>query len=396
MKILAIAWKDLVIRFSGWMEILFFLIMPVAFTYLVSGGGQQGGGGALPLLVVDQDRSELSAGLVSALQAGGVVEVRAASEDQARAALADRSAAAWLRIPNGYEAGLLAGAEARLELHKLPNNLRADAAERAVHAAASREERVLRVARTSLAEAESLGGFEIQQEREAYFLRSLEAARAAFASAPELVEVTRPEVVRPASVDETTQAAVGQMVTWVLIPLLGISGMFAYERSQRTLARLLVSPTRKATFLLGTIAGQLGVALVQMALLIGFGAAFLGVDWGRSPAGLALMALAFGLAAVALGTMLGTFIRTEKQASYLSITMGMVLALLGGCWYPLELFPPGLQSAVRLLPTTWAMQGFIDLAWRGLGLVEVLPPAGVLLGFAALFFLVGIARFRFE
>jgi ABC-2 type transport system permease protein len=186
------------------------------------------------------------------------------------------------------------------------------------------------------------------------------------------------------------------MITWVFIPLLGTSALFAYERQQGTLRRLLTTPSRKATFLLGTLGGQLALALVQMLLLVGFGVYVMGLEWGRSPAGLLVMLVSFGLAAVALGTMLGTFIKTESQGSGLSIMLGMVMALLGGCWYPSEFFPQIAQTAARALPTAWAMQGLSDLVMRGQGLTEILPEAGVLLGFAVVFLTVGVWRFRYE
>jgi len=49
-----------------------------------------------------------------------------------------------------------------------------------------------------------------------------------------------------------------------------------------------------------------------------------------------------------------------------------------------------------VLPTTWAMQGMLDLALRGQRLAGILPEAGVLLGFAAVFLLIGVMRFRYE
>jgi len=76
--------------------------------------------------------------------------------------------------------------------------------------------------------------------------------------------------------------------------------------------------------------------------------------------------------------------------------LGMVMALLGGCWYPIELFPQFVRTAVKVLPTSWAMQGMLDIVLRGQGLAAVLPEALVLLGFAALFFAVGVWRFRWE
>lgn len=106
--------------------------------------------------------------------------------------------------------------------------------------------------------------------------------------------------------------------------------------------------------------------------------------------------MTFVLSSAALGTTLGTFVRTEAQASGLSIMLGMVLSLLGGCWYPIELFPPAVQTAVLILPTTWAMQAMIGITMRGQGLERVLPEAAVLLSFAVVFFIVGVARFRYE
>ena len=70
--------------------------------------------------------------------------------------------------------------------------------------------------------------------------------------------------------------------------------------------------------------------------------------------------------------------------------------VLGGCWYPLELFPALVQNIVKILPTTWAMQGLLDLILRNGGLMQILPEAGVLLGFAAIFFSVCVMRCRYE
>ncbi len=137
-------------------------------------------------------------------------------------------------------------------------------------------------------------------------------------------------------------------------------------------------------------------ALVQMLLLIAFGIFVMKLNWGSQPLALAVMMVSAALAAAALGTTLGTFVKTESQASGLSIMTGMVMALLGGCWYPLEMFPQAVQNIVKILPTTWAMRGLLDIVLRGQGLTAILPDAGILLGFAAVFFGIGIWRFRYE
>ena len=159
---------------------------------------------------------------------------------------------------------------------------------------------------------------------------------------------------------------------------------------------MLSAPVSKAVYLLGTITGQLGTALLQMLILAAFGTILLGVSWWHDPLATLAIFLAFGLASVAFGTMLGTFVKTQGQASGLSLALGMSMALLSGCWYPLELFPAAVQKIVHILPTTWAMMGMNDIVLRGQGLAAVLPEAGVLLGFAGLFFTMGVLRFRYE
>jgi branched-subunit amino acid ABC-type transport system permease component len=37
-KILAIAWKDTLVRFTCWAEWIFFLVLPVIFTVILAGG----------------------------------------------------------------------------------------------------------------------------------------------------------------------------------------------------------------------------------------------------------------------------------------------------------------------------------------------------------------------
>jgi ABC-2 type transport system permease protein len=394
-KVMAIAWKDALIRFSGRSEILFFLVLPVVFTSL--GGAFGGGDGRIALLLVDDDRSEYSAQLAEALGATGTLRLVDLGRDEAEAQLARGDAPALLIIPAGFGQALLADQAPEVSLRRLPGDINALAAQTAVAGALEDLGRALRVARRSVEAAEQVRPFGSAAEREAWYRDSLAMAQQLLAEAPARVTVTQATAAEPAGgYDNQAQASAGQLITWVFIPLLATSALMSYERSRGTLRRLVTTPTGKSTFLLGTIFGQLALALVQMALLVGFGLFVLGLPWGQSPAALVLMLVTFGLAAVALGTMMGTFVKTENQAGGLSIMLGMSMALLGGCWYPLELFPDAARTFALALPTRWAMQGLTDIVMRGQGLESVWQEASVLLGFAAAFFVVGVARFRYE
>lgn len=396
-KIFAIAWKDALNRFSSSAELLFFIILPIVFTFLLAGGTPTGDEDPrIELVVADEARTSISQQIISELERSSAVNPEVVTSEEAQAQFDERRASTVFIIPAGIDIETLQNASAEVELLQQPNDMNATVAARAVLTAIRRVSSAVAAAQNAVDQRESIQPFTSDAEKQDYFESSLELAQSIQQDAPERVTAVQGLTEDQVEYDPGANSSAGQLITWVFIPLFGISALFAYERQQGTLRRLLTTPSRKATFLLGTIAGQVIMALVQMLLLVGFGILVMRLNWGREPLALFLILFASALAAAAFGTAMGTFIKTEGQASGLSVMFGMVFALMGGCWYPLELFPPAIQNGVKVLPTTWAMQGMLDLVLRGGSLRDILPEVGVLLGFAAIFFSVGVWRFKFE
>lgn len=395
-KIFAIALKDTLVRFASPSEWLFFLILPILFTVILSSATGSVSDTRVHLTVVDEAQSTLSAQLVSELEQSASVRITQEDLDQAQASFNTRRYAAVLIIPADFTLESAKAGTLTLQMLQQPNNMDAVISRQAVEAAASRVSSLNDIASQSVAAAAQIQPFASESDRAAYYTAALDAAQTQLAEAPQRLHVSEGSTADQVEYDPRANSSAGQLITWVFIPLIGLASMFASERQQGTLRRILTTPTRKSTYLLGTILGQVLTALVQMALLVTFGIVVMHVNWGQSPAALAVILIAAALAAAALGTMLGTFVKTEGQASGLSVMLGMSMALLGGCWYPLELFPSAVQTAVKVLPTTWAMQGMMDIVLRGGGLMAIWPETAVLLGFAAVFFTIGVLRFRYE
>jgi ABC-2 type transport system permease protein len=396
-KILAIAWKDARVRFGSSSELLFFIVLPIIFTFLLAGGTPTGNEDPrLSLLVVDESNSAMSQQIIDELENSTAIRPEVTTPEEAQSQFDERQVSAVFIIPAGIDLESLQNGSAEVELRQQPNNLDATVARRAILSAIRRVSSSISAAQNAVKQRETRKPFVSDDEKQAYFESSLETAQSIQKDAPDRVTVVESLTENRVDYDPRANSSAGQLITWVFIPLFGISALFAYERQQGTLRRLLTTPANKATFLLGTISGQVAMALVQMLLLVGFGILVMKLNWGREPLALFLLLFASALAAAAFGTTMGTFIKSEGQASGLSVMFGMVFALMGGCWYPLEMFPPAIQNAVKVLPTTWAMQGMLDLVLRGGGLQNVLPEVGVLLGFAVIFFSVGVWRFRYE
>jgi len=396
-KIFSIIKKDAIVRFSSASELLFFIILPVVFTFLLAGGTPNGEQDPrIRVLVVDEAQTAVSQQVIEELERSTAVYPVLMERADAKKEFDARRASTVFIIPAGVDAESLQAGSAEVELMKQPNNINATVVERAVQTAIRRVSSSISAAQNAVRQREAKQAFASDAERQTYFDDSLKLAQDIQKETPERVKAVEAATPDQVEYDPRANSSAGQLITWVFIPLFGISATFAYERQQGTLRRVLTTPTSKATYLLGTILGQVLMALVQMALLVSFGIFVMKLAWGREPLALFVILTAAALAAAAFGTTMGTFVKSEGQASGLSIMFGMVFALMGGCWYPLELFPSAVQNAVKILPTTWAMQGLLDLVLRGRGLVEILPEAGVLLGFAAVFFVIGVWRFRYE
>jgi len=396
-KIFAIAWKDAIVRFASSSELLFFIILPLVFTFLLAGGTpSKDDDNRIHLIVVDQATTAISQNIITELDKSTAVRPEMLPLEEAEDLFDSRRANVVLVIPAGLDLLAIQNGTAQLDIRQQPNSLDATVAGRAVQTAIRSVSSAVNAANNAVKTAEENGGFKSEAERQAYFADALKLAQAMQGDAPERVTVIEGSTPDQIEYDPRASSSAGQLITWVFIPLFGISALFAYERQQGTLRRILTTPTSKATYLLGTISGQVVMALAQMSLLILFGSLVIKLSWGREPLALSVILTSAALAAGAIGTAMGTFIKTEGQASGLSIMAGMVMALMGGCWYPIELFPAVVQNIVKILPTTWAMQGLLDLVLRGGGLMEILPEAGALLGFATIFFTVGMMRFRYE
>lgn len=395
-KFFAIFIKDTLIRFTSPIEWAFFLILPILFTFLIGGGTAQNQDSRAFFYVVDQAQSPLSTALVNELERSSSVRPGLASYDEAISEFEENQIAAVLIIPLDFTLKTLQAGNSTVELRQQPNNLSAFAIQQGVNTALTRISSAVDIASISTAQAEAIRPFPSEAERQAYFDNALDAAYTQIEEAPQRLSEVQAATADPIPYDSNANSAAGQMITWVFIPLIGLSAMLAMERQIGTLRRILVTPTTKTIYIAGTVLGQVLTAVVQMSLLIGFGVLVLKLNWGHAPGATALVIVASTLAAAALGTMLGTFVKTETQGNSISMMVGMVMAMMGGCWYPIELFPQVIRTIAQALPTYWSMQGMLDILVRGQGISGVLLESGILLGFAVVFFVIGVLRFRYE
>jgi len=167
------------------------------------------------------------------------------------------------------------------------------------------------------------------------------------------------------------------------------------EKRDGTFRRLLVAPLPKPILLAGKILPYYLVNLIQIAIMFGAAHLLFGLAFG-DPVALVTMGMALAAAATGLGIMIAALGKTDAQTSGLTMLLTLTLSAVGGCMVPTYIMPGFLETLSRFTPHAWAMAGFQDVLVRGYALAGILPEAGVLLGFAGVFFLIGVWRFRFD
>ncbi len=189
------------------------------------------------------------------------------------------------------------------------------------------------------------------------------------------------------------QSVPGMLTMTVLMMTVIYGGVFlTMEKRDRMLRRQVTLPLSRRQIVLGKLLGRYLIAALQIVALVLAGRFLFAVSFGNSPAGLVLLLASYALAVAGLATLLGAVLKTPEQASSIGWMVSMVLAAMGGCWWPSEVMPRWLWSAAHVFPTAWAMDAFHALISFGQGFEAVLVSSMVLAAFGATFTLLG-ARF---
>ncbi len=179
------------------------------------------------------------------------------------------------------------------------------------------------------------------------------------------------------------QAVPGVLVMFVLMNLLIFGGTsVASERREGVLRRFFVHPISKTELVYGKIAGLLGLGLVQIGFLLGAASLLMKFNLGAQFVPVIFLLLVYGWAAGSLGVLIGSLSSREDKIVGISVLFSMVMAAMGGCWWPLEIVPEKVRMIGQLSPCAWAMGALHQLLSFGGGWAEIRGSLLALGGFA--------------
>ena len=340
------------------------LVMPVLMLFLF-GYGVAFELDRVPVAVADADRSDASRALVRAVTASGEL-VRAGEADPAEADRLFRrgEAAAVLVIPRDYGQQL-----ARRE--RIVLQLLTDGSD-------------VTVANQVLSKADALVRAETQR---------LAGVRLAAAAPPLSVKVwTRynPEG-RSALFMVPGLAAYILAITAVLLTALTVAG----EWERGSMEQLFASPVGRLEIVLGKLAPYLVLGMIELLLVVAFGAAVFDVPVRGSLTLFLVIGFFFLVGMLGQGLLVSVLTKNQLVATQAGVLSSLLPSLLlSGMVFPIENMPLPLQLLSRVIPARYLVHALRGVLLKGNGLDVLWPDLAAQVLFAVAIIALATARFK--
>jgi len=412
--IIAITWKDLKILLRNRAALSVLFAMPVGFVLVMTtalGGLFDGGESAVSVLVVNEDTGQLSTQIVEELKAAKGFKVETQWEGQelttakAEELIISRKRQLAVIFPADFSQNILGSASPSQNVQSAAATIQLmldpSLSQQFIGPIAGTLEGLLLRALTPVGIEhllEQIAPGMTQEQRQAIVEQAQQKTLNGVS-----IEQTTPLGMSVRQLPNTTQQNVPSYALFGVFFICQVIGLsFIREKQDGTFRRLLVAPLSKSALLIGKLLPYYLVNLIQIVLIFAAGiwiVPLLGnpaLNLGAHPEGLVVVSLATAAAASGLGLLVAALVKTPEATGGVGALIAVMMAAIGGCFVPTFVMPNFLQTLSKIVPHSWALQGYQDVLIRGYGIGQVMPEVGVLLIFAAVFFGFALWRFRFD
>lgn len=404
-----IAVKDLKIFFQDRASLFFFIVFPflfiIMFTFLLQGMGGEDNRVVLNLATREATNG-LSQQIIGAmvttneslLKPGDPKIIWDKDYNVARQAVENKKLEGFLAFPEDFTKNIMAGTKTKVEIYADAAAAYTRAALNGIAGAISSQISANRVVINAtislLVRSGAIPGDTESIEKTAQQLMN----QAMSGNAPEAGESLLTFKVNNVGDVEAGNPSdfviPGYLVMFVFFAGAVSASRIVLERQNHTLERLLSSSVKRESILGGIFTGMLITGLIQIVIFWGVGILAFHVDLGLSPLAVIILSVLMVIMSAAFSLMLATLAKTTRSAASLAVLFSLLLAPLGGCWWPSFLYPEWLQNIAKITPHAWANDGFNKLMLFGADFGGALPSMLALLIFTLIFGAIAIWRFR--
>ena len=167
-------------------------------------------------------------------------------------------------------------------------------------------------------------------------------------------------------------------------------------RRKKLLKRLVASPMPRPYYLLSFLLSRILMLVVEVGVLVGFGALFFHVPVRGSLVDLAVLCVLGSLSFAALGLLLASRARTIEAASGLMNVVMMPMWIASGVFFSSQKFPDAMQPFIRALPLTAVIDALRANMLQGSDLAHMAPQLAVIVSWLVICFALALKMFRWR
>jgi ABC-2 type transport system permease protein len=422
---LALVRKDLILFLSDRRALIVSLVLPIMiatfFGYLFGGSGPAKSG-TIDVALVQQDSGEVGAKIAAALKGDAALHITEMDAAQARQAVAKGSQKAAIVIPAGFgeAAGAAlfgAGEKPRIEVLYDPSQQAVLAMVKGVltqqvmqvvsaemfdgkTGMAFTDKSIKELEQGAATDPDSaalkdfLGSMKKFQDRPQAKAQPAQASKGGlsmpFTTSDQQVSSGKPE---EAGYNGYAHSFAGMGVQFILFLGVDMGIGILLARRSGIWNRLLAAPVTLTTVLLARAVSAAVIAFCLLCVMFGFAVAVFGVHI-TNPLGFIGVAICFSVLTASFGLLIAAFGKTPEAARGIAVFATLIMVMLGGAWVPSFMFPDWVQKVALAVPTRWAIDGLDAMTWRGLGMEAAGIAMAAQLGFALLFALLAVTKFR--
>jgi ABC-2 type transport system permease protein len=178
--------------------------------------------------------------------------------------------------------------------------------------------------------------------------------------------------------------------------VIGLATVLSHWRKRGILRRLKLTPMPLAEFLVSRVLASLVLTVLQVIVLVGFGALAFGIQISSTAWAAIPIALAGALCFLAMGFAVGSLTTEPETADAVTQVITNPMMFLSGIFFPVAAMPALVQEIAKALPLYYMANGLRDTLVRGQGLSQVMGDLAILLGATVILAAVSIRTFRWE
>jgi ABC-2 type transport system permease protein len=423
--LLALIRKDLQLFFTDRRAVIVSFVVPIAiasfFGSVFNGASGTTEPARIAVVVVDRDGSDIAKDILQALETDPHLAVTTTDEPAARDAVRRGTISVGIVIPGGFgkaagQAFFSGGAKPAFDLLYDPSRTFELAMVRGILA----EYVMQSVGKEMFSGAQGRAHLDriapevaksnMDAEEKERLLQLLKSVRTFYGGPPGPSSVMRgPGVTLPYDAREQpvtsavsapyngyAHAFAGMAIQFLLFAMANLGVEMLVERQQGLWRRVRSAPVSRLTLLAARGISGAMISLLILLVCFAFAMAVFRVRIDGGVAGFIGIAIACSMMASAFGVLVAAIGKTPATARGVTTLAVLSMVMLGGAWVPAFVFPAWLQQVTLFVPVRWAVDGLDAMTWRGVGSSGAITPILVLLGFTATFWVLALARFRWE